>query len=261
MQGVQSQPAENVALVAWNINGIAAKYDKLISLITHLNCPRFICLQETKCRDFPVVPGYVCFGSSFERPQHHGAALYIAANLSEGAVRIPLDPRLEGHVVAVSVCSRILVSVYTKNSGKCDEFRQMFDAIFWTEMSRISAHCGSNMILAGDFNVCIDLEDQHSHKKNENVAGLKQYESDNTRRGLAMCNLRDVYMTLNPRHTYERWTFWSGRSTSDNTLSKPDKPAGNGWRLDYVFAKTVEFSHAYVLKTGTSDHSPIVLTF
>lgn len=244
------------AVFSWNINGLHAHADELQNMLVKLDMPPVICLQETKCKDFPPLAKYVCFGSSYSRSQHHGVALYVSERLMP--TPIMLDTRLDGHVVAATFNETIVVSVYVKNSSDCDEYRQAFDGIFWSEMLRISALATNNFMLCGDFNACLELEDHHTLKKNEKVAGLKTYESNNLLKGLDRLGLIDAYMHLNPQHTHERWTFWSERYGASNLEPKPGKPSGNGWRLDYIFTKHVEFSSVCVLKTGRGDHSPLV---
>lgn len=248
-----------LTLMTWNVNGIE-KYVERLNTDPAVRTS-VICLQETKCAECPTVDGYECHASVSGR--RNGVALYVKKCFS----CIPVDvsvPEFVGRVAAVIVTTlngtTLIVSVYFPNAGGKNgiEKRLAFDRIFDKFLSEVKY---DNLVVAGDFNCCVNTFDHHTYKtKKEN-----RDRSPEVRNIVALTekyNLHDVYLSKNGKteeSIHNGWTYWSNRYGRNNLDPTESKPNGNGWRIDYVYATNPDmFSKAYVLKTGTHDHSPLI---
>ncbi len=308
-----------LGLVAWNVNGIVSKLNKIVAFHVKHGMPHVWCFQETKCSEseFPKIPGYVCHGSPYRDSKHHGVAVYVRREFS--SYRIDIHPDLAGHAIAVQIMGGpIIVSAYVKNSGtvphdanlkdcfemctelwgglsnpfrgdsemgpraemqaesfvtSADKFRTLHDELFWHTMqqmdglvakSRAAGSASAELIIAGDMNTCLHVDDQHGNRKDKNVPGLRPYEAKNMKIGMDLCHLHDTYAHYAVKHgrkSHEKWTFWSSRYGKSSLTPTVAKPAGNGWRLDYILAQRLIYSDVKVFPTGETDHSPIGLYF
>jgi exodeoxyribonuclease-3 len=254
------------AIVTWNVNGLRVRWTE-VEALARTYWPDVLCLQETKHPvGFPDLQFYCHFESPYPTTKHHGVAMYVKEALCP--VAISVDPSLVGHLVAADLANGIrMVCLYTKNSGnnratmrETDAFRKDFDERLWSELQRLNdtAPMGA-LVVAGDLNVCLDRGDHYTGKVDPASAGRKPYEIARAHMGMTALGLRDVYMTLNPSHAGERWTFWSTRA-GDTRSPRPDFPHGCGWRLDYVLARGAYFRTSEVLRTwGSSDHFPLAV--
>ena len=289
-----------LGLVTWNVNGLCRKLPDIDAFHRSFGMPQIWCFQETKCEIFPKIPGYVHYGSAFRQPAHHGVAIYVREDFP--SVRLDVHPELNGHAIAIQLVSGpIIVSAYVKNSGTiphdvdiyayfkmCENlrhfeasramimatvsagdlnngFRMIHDVLFWhaVEELNLNFNSGGQLIVAGDMNTCLNIDDHHSGKKCETVPGLRSYESANMSSGMNICKLQDAYVhyaKIHKRLDHEKWTFWPSRGGC-SLKSSESKPNGSGWRLDYILAQNLIFSDVKVLKTNMTDHSPLALYF
>jgi len=232
-----------------------ANFNNLLLLITKYQ-PETICLQETKCLKFPEIDGYFCFGSAFPRSQHHGVAIYTKVESRQ----IPLLEELRGHAIAIMQGETLIVNVYVKNSGQSLDARKIFDSLLWGEIARIST---KSMIIAGDFNVCVDLDDHHLGKINEKQAGLESYCKDFIAEMISKYNLLDTYKICNYEEHGKKykWTFKTRRyGNKEDVADVIEQGRNNGlWRLDYIFTTHEIFnSSATLLDIRGSDHVPVM---
>jgi exonuclease III len=218
--------------------------------------PEFICLQETKTMDFPSFFGYNLFYSAYSSVNHHGVASYVKNDPFTRVIEI--DPRLAGHALFIEHRSVIVVNAYVKNSGQDNNLRRIFDQILWSEIDRFKDR---KLIVAGDLNVCLNMDDHYTGKSDEKVAGRKMFEKEHINAMVNKFKLKDAYMSAKYTNGF-KWTFKSQRygrvETVNDMFNKGD--VSGLWRLDYILvSQDITFESVKTIPSiTTSDHIPVI---
>lgn len=214
-------------IVSWNLNGLAAKIDRVRELI-RLHNPDIICLQEIRMKKKPniSIDGYECYYNI--NTSHDGIATFIRSSLTHEVI-----DHVAGRVSEIRVDGEIIINVYVKNAGrglKNLDQRIEFDKIFREKVMMISPS-----IIIGDMNV--DFNGDPSK------AGCSPSEREAFNHLLHLTNLTDVGVRSN--------TWWWNRSCKDRDV---------GMRLDYALVTKNRKGSFTVLRDYVElDHAPILL--
>jgi exodeoxyribonuclease-3 len=234
--------------------------------------PDILCIQETKCN---VEKLWKCMGdqlwmykykpyvnSSKFKPGYAGVAMLVDEELTDYKIDAiePIDNIIfhyqneynqfktygTGRILKYEDKDRIIVTVYTVNSGNKDDLRMMWDIEFRKFILNLQG--AKPVYILGDLNVVAGWQDiwVDWDKRDQSMPGLKHYENQGFMSLLNDLNLTDTFRHFHPD---ERKYSWSA----------PKVPRSKGWRLDYALTdniKTVKSSeiHNHII---CSDHSYI----
>lgn len=146
------------------------------------------------------------------------------------------------------VVGRVVVGVYTLNSGGKDDLRKLWDILFLKFIKEL-VESGKSVYILGDLNVCHSWQDMWDWTNQlDTMPGLRVFEIDNFTKLLAECNLTDTFRFLHPAIQRYSW-------------SAPKVPLSKGWRLDYALTNKIETVLESMIQheVRCSDHTYIEL--
>jgi exodeoxyribonuclease-3 len=253
-----------VKLITWNVNGIRARENELLSLLDQEK-PDVVMLQETKAT-LEQLPASL-YGLTAILDYHsiwHGSAGYsgVSVHLRKGVFERPKDAHppfdyetrvVEAHTKLVAGGDEwVLVSMYLPNGGKDFDAKLKF-------MRSLSAYPATfrdkTVIIAGDLNVARADIDVHRSQRKLGLIGQRPDERELLEK-LFTGGLVDVCRALAPddKQLFTWWPYW--RNARQRNV---------GWRIDYVLmneplVSTVKESRV-LREFGTSDHAPVIVVF
>lgn len=232
--------------------------------------PDVICMQETKgdaqrvknCLG-PMLDayGYVPFVShSLGKKGYAGVAILVKKSVLESEPysvdRVELidimdenDPLRDdmkyygtGRIIKYETSTKIIVSVYTINSGGKDSLRKRWDDLFalWVR----SLDQGKSIYILGDFNVCRSELDMWNWRNALNTSpGLMDFEINAFNDFINLSGYVDTFRFLHPSDISYSWTA-------------PKVPLSKGWRLDYALTNHIDSvaDSTIVPEVRCSDH-------
>jgi len=248
-------------VASWNINGIRARKDALLSWIESRQ-PDLLVLQEVKAaaEDIPAeiadIPGYRKFwNGSTVRKGYSGTGFLLKENLFSGEViwEIPLFD-LENRTGVLHTPLFSLIGTYVPRGESEEHYRIKLD---YLESLRgyVSELLGSGkrIILTGDMNVAHRDIDVHRSQNKPGAVGLRPEERSAIQRQIDG-GLRDIMRDLYPdrKDLFTWWPYW--RQARERNL---------GWRIDcfYLSAELVSSVIGASVDTEekSSDHAPVML--
>lgn len=251
-------------IVSWNINGIRARKEALLSWVAQ-NQPDMIFLQEIKAdktkipQEFFELKDYKTeWNESLFKGGYSGTALFIKNDVVEkhGSYQCSIpDFDQENRLLVVEQNQNLFIGIYTPRGDKDNHLAlkiQMLEKL----SSFISDYIkkGYNIVLCGDFNVAHKDIDVHESQNKPNATGLRPEERALID-GFINIGLHDIMRELNPddNRLYTWWPYWRGA-----------RERNLGWRIDAFFISSglLELTKdAKVdLEEKSSDHAPIILT-
>ncbi|GCD77755.1 exodeoxyribonuclease [Thermaurantimonas aggregans] len=218
-------------IITYNVNGIRAAINKgFLEWLKNEN-PDILCLQETKADasqvDFSLFEqlGYNVQWHEAEKKGYSGVAILskpLPKSTTKGCGIEYIDK--EGRILLNEYDTFTLVSVYIP-SGSSGEERQDIKMKFLEDFLQYTdtlKNKYTNIILAGDFNICHKPIDIHDPIRNAKSSGFLPEEREWFDRFVEH-GWVDSFRVLNQEpHQYTWWTYRAGARAKNK-----------GWRIDY----------------------------
>ena len=246
-------------LIAWNVNGLRACYDKGFADAFRRLDADFFCLQETKMQEGQLdaqFEEYRSYWNYAEKKGYSGTAVFSRLEPLSVTYGMGIDEHdHEGRVITLELDSFFLITVYTPNSQdglRRLEYRMKWEDDFRAYLKKLEEK--KPVIVCGDLNVAhreIDLKNPKTNRKN---AGFTDEER------AKFTTLLDSGFTDTFRYFYPEqegiYSWWSYR------FKAREKNAG--WRIDYFLASASlnDKLKGAAIHTDIfgSDHCPVELT-
>ncbi len=247
-------------IVSYNVNGIRAACTKgLLQWIKEFDADIY-CFQELKANkeDIDIAAfealGYHCYWYSAQKKGYSGVGIITKQKPTKVIYGCGLEKAdYEGRVLQLKFDDVHLINTYFPSGSSGDE-RQDYKMEFLNEYlhtfkKQIET---SNVIIAGDYNICHKTIDIHDPVSNKNSSGFLPEERAWMDSFFAT-GMTDSFRKINQNpHQYSWWSF---RANARNN--------NKGWRIDYINVSTSlenKITHAAIHPdVKHSDHCPVVL--
>ena len=249
-------------IVSYNVNGIRSAVSKgLVDWIKEDSADIY-CFQELKANkeDVPAALfealGYHCYWFSAQKKGYSGVGVISKIKPKEVVYGCGLEQAdFEGRVIQLSFDYFTLINTYFPSGSSGDE-RQDYKMIFLNDylsfLKTKLMHPNSQLIVAGDYNICHQAIDIHDPKGNKDSSGFLPEER------AWMDDFFNVGMVDSFRHINKdphQYSWWSFRANARNN--------NKGWRIDYINVSQSlkdKIHHAEILPSiKHSDHCPVAL--
>jgi exodeoxyribonuclease III len=254
---------EGMRVVSWNVNGIRARWPRLVELLT-CERPDVVCLQETRCPAgrFPherlLEMGYQSRHSA-GKSKAGGVAILVRGDHRVTERNSELDHHrdiAEGRWLEVTTEGITIGSVYVPAGADRDGRDDSGKLAFLEAVARQACEEHSHpLLIAGDFNVAPSDQDIYEPAWFEGSYQTGAAERADLRAILDEGELVDVYRRLHPAEPgYTCWDQREGHYARDY-----------GLRIDLVLASEelapyigeCEVNHTYRRGYRPSNHAPL----
>ena len=222
--------------------------------------PDILCLQETKAMkeqvDVALIEkqGYHHYWFSAEKKGYSGVAIFSKknpVNVSFGSGISHMD--LEGRILRLDFEKLSVMSLYLPsgtNINRLDyKFKFMDEFRVYIDNLKLKF---PNVIICGDYNICLQAIDIHDPIRNKTVSGFLPEERD-WLNSFINSGFVDSFRFLNPEPN--QYTWWSYRANA--------RKNNKGWRIDYALVSESlkkNISKSFILSEAYhSDHCPVGL--
>jgi len=250
-------------IISYNVNGIRAAINKgFIEWLVREN-PDIICLQEIKALksqlnlDLFNKAGYIYnYWFSAQKKGYSGVAILSRikpVHVEYGTGIESMD--YEGRNLRLDFNNFSVMSLYLPSGTNIArlqhklEYMDMFHDYINKLKSKIS-----NLIIAGDYNICHKAIDIHDPIRNKNVSGFLPVERI-WLQGFIDSGFIDSFRFFSD--SPNRYSWWSYRANS--------RANNKGWRIDYIMVSDIlseNLVEAEILDDiYHSDHCPILVKF
>jgi exodeoxyribonuclease-3 len=263
---LRGSTVDELRVVSWNVNGIRARWPRLIELLT-CERPDVVCLQETRCPAgrFPHERlrdvGYESRHSAGKN-RAGGVAILVRCDHPVGERFCELDDHrdiAEGRWIELSTEGVTIASVYVPAGADRDDDHDHGKLAFLEAVARQAYGEHANpMLIAGDFNVAPTDQDIYEPSWFEGSYQTGAAERADLRAILDEGELVDVYRRLHPDDSgYTCWDQRQGHYGRDYGL-RIDLMLASDTLAPYV--ADCEVNHAYRRGHRPSDHAPLDVT-
>ena len=246
-------------LLSYNVNGIRAALNKGLAGWLTVEAPDILAVQETKAMPEQVDTtvfenlGYHHYWASAEKKGYSGVAFFtrfLPDKVVYGMDNGKYDS--EGRVIQVDYGDISFINVYFP-SGTTGDVRQQFKMEFLFDFHKYVnklRETRTNLIIAGDFNICRLWIDIHNPEKQQNTSGFLPEEREWFRQFVDDKYI-DSFREFHPDpHHYSWWSYRAGA-----------RQKNKGWRIDYFMVTSSlkdKLSSAFILpEVKHSDHCPV----
>ncbi len=249
-------------IISYNLNGIRAAMGKGLLEWIKTEDADIYCFQELKANVEDINSaafeelGYNCYWFSAQKKGYSGVGIITKEKPLEVEYGCGMEQAdFEGRVLQLKFNHFHLINTYFPSGSSGDE-RQGYKMEFLEDyINLLNAKLqeqNSQLIVAGDYNICHKEIDIHDPKGNKKSSGFLPEERAWMDRFFET-GMVDSFRLINQEpHQY---TWWSYRF---NSRSK-----NKGWRIDYInVSKSLEdkVKHAEILADAIhSDHCPVTL--
>jgi exodeoxyribonuclease III len=253
---------DGMRVVSWNVNGIRARWPRLVELLTEQR-PDVVCLQETRCPDhrFPYGKlhdlGYEAQHSCSRSGA--GVAILVRADHKVDRRSLALDHDHElaaGRWLQITVDGLEISSVYVPAGSLGQDSGPEAKLAFLEAIARqVYGEQERPMLITGDFNVAPTDLDVYEPEWLQDASHMGAAERESVREIIAEGELVDVYRQLHPgERGYTCWDQREGHYARDY-----------GLRIDLALASErltprvtrCEVNHTYRQGHKPSNHAPL----
>ena len=221
-------------IVSYNVNGIRSAVTKGLVDWINEDSADIYCFQELKANkeDVPAALfealGYHCYWFSAQKKGYSGVGVISKIKPNEVVYGCGLaQADFEGRVIQLSFDHFTLINTYFPSGSSGDE-RQDYKMIFLNDylsfLKTKLIHPNSQLIVAGDYNICHQAIDIHDPKGNKDSSGFlpeeRAWMDDFFGSGWT-----DSFRAVHSEP--HRYSWWSQRFPSVRLNNK-------GWRIDYI---------------------------
>ena len=253
-------------IISWNVNSVRARLDNITNYIKE-DKPDILLLQEIKTQDenFPHESfkkiGYD--SHIFGQKSYNGVAIISNLPIKKITKDFIKDEKKQARIINGEVQLKKkkieLVNIYVPNGNPIDtekyEYRKNWLKKFIINIKK-KISSGSNIIIAGDFNIIPEEIDVYDFKRYENDA-LGKLEIRKKFRELLNIGFVDVYRLKNKKkQEYTFWDYFAG-SWQKNYGMRIDHFLLSNNLLDNVVSININKTPRSKIKP--SDHTPIEL--
>jgi len=248
-------------IISYNVNGIRAAVKKGFINWLLIENPDIICLQEIKALktqldlDLFSKAGYhYNYWYSAQKKGYSGVAILskIKPNHIEYGTGIESMDN-EGRNLRLDFDTFSVMSLYLPSGTNLNrlQYKLEYMAMFQDYINTLKCTI-SNLIIAGDYNICHKAIDIHDPIRNKNVSGFLPVERE-WLQGFIDSGFIDSFRCF--CNLPDRYSWWSYRANS--------RANNKGWRIDYIMiANSLErkLVNADILENVFhSDHCPILI--
>ena len=248
-------------IISYNVNGIRAAVKKGFINWLLIEKPDIICLQEIKALktqldlDLFSKAGYhYNYWYSAQKKGYSGVAILskIKPNHIEYGTGIESMDN-EGRNLRLDFDTFSVMSLYLPSGTNLNrlQYKLEYMAMFQDYINTLKCTI-SNLIIAGDYNICHKAIDIHDPIRNKNVSGFLPVERE-WLQGFIDSGFIDSFRCF--CNLPDRYSWWSYRANS--------RANNKGWRIDYIMiANSLErkLVNADILENVFhSDHCPILI--
>lgn len=255
---------EELSIVSYNLNGIRSAISKgLVNWINDTNYDIYL-FQEIKA-DLLSIPNelfdeidykYIWFPA--QKKGYSGVGVLYKNAITINNIKLGIgisEYDFEGRYIQFDIKDLTIINTYFP-SGSSGEERQSIKMNFLkdylTHLEELKK-TKTNIIIAGDYNICHREIDIHDPKGNKNSSGFlpeeRQWMTDFFNTGFI-----DSFRFINNdiKDQYSWWSFRAGARSKNK-----------GWRIDYINVSEnlkKNITHAKILMDVIhSDHCPVLL--
>ncbi len=248
-------------IITYNVNGIRAAIKKGFLEWLEATNADVLCLQETKAQEeqIPVLDfqslGYTTYSFSAKKKGYSGVAILTKLQPDNVVCGMGMERYdNEGRFIRADFGDVSVASIYHPSGSSGDE-RQAFKMEWLDDFARYVQALRqerSQLVLAGDYNICHQAIDIHDPIRNAKNSGFLPEEREWMSQFLDLGYV-DAFRHLNkePHH----YTWWSYRANA--------RANNKGWRIDYqMLTKNLEnkLQQVEILSNAMhSDHCPLAI--
>ena len=202
-------------IISWNVNSVRARIDNITNYIKDEK-PDILLLQEIKTQDenFPneIFENIGYNSHIFGQKSYNGVAIISKLHVKNITKDFIKDEKKQARVINGEIQLKKkkieLINIYVPNGNPIDtekyEYKKNWLKKFITNIKK-KILSGSNVIIAGDFNIIPEEIDVYDFKRYENDA-LGKLEIRKKFRELLNIGFVDVYRIKNKKK--QEYTFW-----------------------------------------------------
>ena len=253
-------------IISWNVNSVRARIDNITNYIKD-DKPDILLLQETKTQDenFPYENfenvGYNSY--IFGQKSYNGVAIISKLPIKNISKDFIKDEKKQARVINGEIQLKKkkieIINIYVPNGNPIDtekyEYKKNWLKKFIEQVKK-KISSGSNIIIAGDFNIIPEEIDVYDFKRYENDA-LGKLEIRKKFRELLNIGFVDVYRIKNKKkQEYTFWDYFAG-SWQKNYGMRIDHFLLSNNLIENISSININKKPRSKLKP--SDHTPIEL--
>ena len=253
-------------IISWNVNSVRARIDNITNYIKD-DKPDILLLQEIKTQDenFPYENfeniGYNSY--IFGQKSYNGVAIISKLPIKSISKDFIKDEKKQARVINGEIQLKKkkieIINIYVPNGNPIDtekyEYKKNWLKKFIAQVKK-KISSGSNIIIAGDFNIIPEEIDVYDFKRYENDA-LGKLEIRKKFRELLNIGFVDVYRIKNKKkQEYTFWDYFAG-SWQKNYGMRIDHFLLSNNLIENISSININKKPRSNLKP--SDHTPIEL--
>ena len=242
-------------LISWNVNGLRAVVNKGFK---ELDADIF-CIQETKMQEaqldeniLEIFEGYNAYWNSAEKKGYSGTAIFTKQkplNVTYGIGKEEHDK--EGRVITLEFEKFYMVNIYTPNSKRELEYRQLWEDEIRAYLLKLKEN--KSVVMCGDLNVAhteIDLKNPKTNRKNAGFTDEERAKMTELLNAGFVDTFRYKYPEVEGKYSWWSYMFHAREKNA-------------GWRIDYFIVSENlkdKIEDAKILDDiYGSDHCPVEL--
>jgi len=253
-------------IISWNVNSVRARINNITNYIKD-DKPDILLLQEIKTQDenFPYEIfesiGYTSY--TFGQKSYNGVAIISKLPIKNISKDFIKDEKKQARVINGEIQLKKkkieLVNIYVPNGNPVNtekyEYKKIWLKKFIVQIKK-KISSGTNIIIAGDFNIIPEEIDVYDFKRYENDA-LGKLEIRKKFRELLNIGFVDVYRIKNKKkQEYTFWDYFAG-SWQKNYGMRIDHFLISNNLLENI--SSIKINKKPRSKVKPSDHTPIEL--
>lgn len=244
-------------IIAWNVNGIRAIYQKGFLDWMKRADPDILCLQEIKAQEEQIPEelirplGYYSYFHSAQRKGYSGVAVYSKHKPQKVVYQLGMKRfDEEGRMVELKFDDFSLINFYLPNGGQNKNNLRYKLKVYDQVIKVLKKRKNQPIVLVGDFNVAhqeIDLARPAENADNIMFTPVERKKIDQ----IINLGFLDTFRKFHQAGGHYTWWSYKFQARARNI----------GWRIDYVFVSPAlagKVEQSFILnEVMGSDHCPV----